>query len=83
MVCKKLGLGSRWKWWSQIEKVEEFWWDRGDLVIFQIKMHGFYVEVEVKEQETKNRMWAIFVYVNIDKRCKREQWEKLNQIRKQ
>lgn len=46
-------------------------------------MHGFYVEVEVKEQETKNRMWAIFVYVNIDKRCKREQWEKLNQIREQ
>lgn len=34
-------------------------------------MHGFYVEVEVKEQETKNRMWAIFVYVNIDKRCGR------------
>lgn len=46
-------------------------------------MHDFYAEVEIEEQETKNRMWAIFVYVNTDKRCERKQWEKLNQIREQ
>lgn len=33
-VCKKLGLGSRWKWWSQMEKVEEFWWDKGRIYLF-------------------------------------------------
>lgn len=40
-VCKKLGLGSRWKWWSQIEKVEEFWWDRGGFSYFSNKNAWF------------------------------------------
>lgn len=57
-VSKKLELG-RWEVVDRMGKVEEFWWDGGGgegLVIFQIKKHNFYVEVELEEQETKKRI---------------------------
>lgn len=57
-------------------------WQNG-VVIHPIKQHTFYLEVEVDEPDTNQRLWIIFLHTSTDERLIKEQWEELIEKRVQ
>lgn len=83
-VCRNLRLENRW------ETIEPkgisggmlMGWQNG-VVIHPIKQHTFYLEVEVGEPDTNQRLWIIFLHTSTDERLRKEQWEELIEKRVQ
>lgn len=43
-----------------------------EMVIHQIKQNDFYLEVELDEMETQQRLWIIFLYAITEERIRKE-----------
>lgn len=52
-----------------------------DVTVYQILGNSYSVEVEFETSETKEKVWAIFIYASIKEKLRSEQWRELLQKR--